>query len=202
MPQPPGGGSDTQLQNFIDRARNGDPTANDALLKHASDRLLRLTRKMFHGYRKLARWEETADVFQNAMYRLDRALEKVQVTSVQDFFSLAARQIRWELLDLVKHHFGPEGWGANYHTDGQPADDEGGMLHKPLDNIDEPEDMQGWSDFHTQVSKLPPDELAVIDHVFYHGLTQEKAAEVLGISLRTLKRRWLSAKLRLRGIEP
>ncbi|MBM4098196.1 MAG: ECF-type sigma factor [Planctomycetota bacterium] len=31
------------------------------------------------------------------------------------------------------------------------------------------------------------------------GLTQEEAARVLGISFRTLKRRWQSAKVRMHG---
>jgi len=194
MPQPPEGGSDTQLQNLIDQAKNGDSTAHEALLNHACDRLLRLTRKMFHGYPKLRRWEQTDDVFQNAMVRLHRALAKVEVESVRHFFNLAALQVRRELADLADHHLRS---GAKHHTDGQPADEEGGMLHSQPDNTDEPDDLLGWSQFHAQVSKLPPDELEVFNHVFYHGLTQGEAAEVLGISFRTLKRRWQSAKLKL-----
>ena len=43
-------GSDTQLQSLIDLARKGDPTAKPLLIDHACDRLLKLTRKMFHGF--------------------------------------------------------------------------------------------------------------------------------------------------------
>ena len=194
MPQPPEGGSDTQLQNLIERARNGDSSAHEALLNHACDRLLRLTRKMFRSYPKLRRWEQTDDVFQNAMVRLHRALAKVEVESVRHFFNLAALQVRRELADLADHHLRS---GAKHHTDGQPADEEGGILHSHPDNSDEPDDLLGWSQFHAQISKLPPDELEVFDLVYYDGLTQEEAAEVLEISLRTLKRRWQSAKLTL-----
>ncbi len=194
MPQPPAVGGDTQLQNLIDKGLNGDAAAHDALLNHACDRLLRLTRKMFHGYPNLRRWEQTDDVFQNAMLRLHRALAEVRVESVLHFFNLAAVQVRRELLDLAKHHFGPEGGGTNHHTDGQPADDEGGSLH---DSAAEPDDLSGWSEFHTQVERLPAEELEVVNLLYYEGLTQEEAAKVLGISFRTLKRRWQSAKLRL-----
>jgi len=189
MPQPPAVGSDTQLQNLIDRGLNGDAAAHDALLDHACDRLLRLTRKMFHGYPNLRRWEQTDDVFQNSLLRLHRALAEVRVESVRHFFNLAAIQVRRELLDLVKHHFGPEG-----ATDGQPADDEGGALH---DSAAEPDDLSGWGEFHAQVEKLPADELEVVNLLYYEGLTQEEAAKVLGVSFRTLKRRWQSAKLKL-----
>lgn len=194
MPQPPSIGSDTQLQGLIDRGLSGDALAQEALLDHACDRLLRLTRKMFHGYPNLRRWEQTDDVFQNSMVRLHRALADVRVESVRHFFNLAAVQVRRELLDLAKHHFGPEGDGANHHTDGQPADENGGSLHN---NADEPEDLSSWSEFHHQVEKLPEDELEVMNLLYYEGLTQEEAAQVLGISFRTLKRRWQAAKLRL-----
>jgi RNA polymerase sigma factor (sigma-70 family) len=194
MPQPPAVGTDTQLQNLIDQGLNGDAAAHDALLNHACDRLLRLTRKMFHGYPDLRRWEQTDDVFQNSMVRLHRAMAEVPVESVRHFFNLAAVQIRRELLDLAKHHFGPEGGGANHHTDGHPADNEGGPLHE---NAEEPDDLAGWSEFHTQVEKLSEDEREVVNLIYYEGLTQEEAAKVLGISFRTLKRRWQAAKVNL-----
>lgn len=194
MPQPPAVGSDTQLQNLIDHAQNGDAAAHEALLNHACDRLLRLTRKMFHGYPNLRRWEQTDDVFQNAMLRLHRALAEVRVESVRHFFNLAAVQVRRELLDLAKHHFGPEGAGAKHHTDSQPADEEGGKLHE---KADEPDDLSGWSEFHAHVEKLPSDELEVVNLLYYEGLTQEEASKVLGISHRTLKHRWQAAKLKL-----
>jgi RNA polymerase sigma-70 factor (ECF subfamily) len=167
------------------------------LLHHACDRLLRLTRKMFHGYPNLRRWEQTDDVFQNSLVRLHRALAEVRVESVRHFFNLAAVQVRRELLDLAKRHFGPEGVGANHHTDGQPADEEGGSLH---DSAAEPDDLSGWTEFHAQVEKLPADELEVVNLLYYEGLTQEEAAKVLGVSFRTLKRRWQSAKLKLHEV--
>jgi RNA polymerase sigma-70 factor (ECF subfamily) len=187
-------GSDTQLQHLIALALDGDGASRDALLAHACDRLLRLTRKMFHGYPDLRRWEMTDDVFQNAMIRLHRALAEVKVQSVRHFFNLAAVQVRRELLDLAKHHFGPEGDGANHHTDGQPADDEGGSLRR---RAEEPDDLAGWSEFHAEVGRLPDDEREVVNLLYYEGLTQEEAAKVLGISFRTLKRRWHSARLKL-----
>jgi len=120
-------------------------------------------------------------------------MAEVQVESVRHFFNLAAVQVRRELLDLAKHHFGPEGNGAKHHTDGQPADDVGGALQR----ADEPDDLSGWSEFHAEVEKLNDDEQEVVNLVYYDGLTQEEAARVLGISFRTLKRRWQTIKLKL-----
>ncbi len=192
MPQP--SGTDTELQRLIDLALSGDGSAREALLAHACNRLLRLTRKMFHRHADLRRWEMTDDVFQGAMIRLHRALAVVSLESVRHFFNLAAVQVRRELLDLAKHHFGPEGDGAKHHTDGQPADDEGGALHAAAE---EPDDLDGWTRFHAEVERLPEDEREVVNLLYYEGLTQEEAAKVLGISFRTLKRRWHSARLKL-----
>lgn len=169
-------GTDTQLQNLIDVAQRGDAAAQTALLDHACDRLLRLTRKMFHGYPNLRRWERTDDVYQNAMVRLHRALANVRLESVRHFFNLAAVQIRRELLDLAKHHFGPEGAGANHHTDGIPADDDGGSLH---DRANKPMDVSEWNDFHEHIEKLSESDQEIVNLLFYEGLTQTEAARVL-----------------------
>lgn len=194
MSLPPVVASDTQLRALIDRALNGNDVAYDDLLNHACDRLRQLTRKMLHGYPQLRRWEQTDDVLQNSMIRLHRALADVRLESVRHFFRLAASVVRRELIDLARHHLGPEGAGAHHHTDGQPADDAGGSLH--VDAM-EPYDLSSWTEFHLEVENLPDDEQEVVSLLFYEGLTQEEAAKVLSISLRTLKRRWQAAKLRL-----
>lgn len=186
--------TDTKLQNLIDLASSGDDTARDALLDHACERLTMLPRKMLRGYPQLRRWEQTDDVCQNAMLRLHRALEKVEVESVRHFFNLAATQIRRELLDLAKHHFGPHGGAANHHTDGQPADDEGGSVNRASQ---EPTSLEGWTEFHAQIELLPDEEQEVFNLIWYDGLTQPEVAHALDVSLRTVKRRWQSARLRL-----
>lgn len=187
-------GSDTQLQDLLDLARAGDARAKTLLLDHACDRLLKLTRKMFRGYPGLRRWEATDDVFQNALIRLHRALSSVEVESVRHFFNLAAVQIRRELLDLTKHYFGPNGSGANHHTDHQPSDERGGVLAA---QAEEPDDLSTWSEFHARVETLPEEHREIVNLLFYEGLTQEETATILGMALRTLKRRWQETKLLL-----
>lgn len=186
--------SDTQLQGLVDLAKAGDQRAKALLIDHACDRLLRLTRKMFRTYPGLRRWETTDDVFQNSLIRLHRSLAEVELSSVRHFFNLAALQIRRELLDLVRHHLGPEGVGSNHHTDHQPADDAGGSISRTLE---EPEDLTAWTAFHEKVSLLPEEHREVVSLLFYEALSQEEAATVLNVSLRTLKRRWHEAKIKL-----
>ena len=187
-------GSDTQLQDLIALIRRGDKKAKDLLLDHASGRLLKLTRRMFRGFPSLRRWEATDDICNSAIIRLHRALDSVPLESVRHFFNLASQQIRWELLDLKKRHFGPQGLAANHHTDHQAPDDAGGSLHRCTD---EPEDLAMWTAFHRSVDALPEEQKEVVNLLFYEGLTQQEAADLLGVGVRTIKRRWQEAKLRL-----
>ena len=77
------------------------------------ERLQTLAHVMLRDYPRVKRWEETADVLQNALIRLHRALQTVIPPSPRDFFRLATLQIRRELVDLARHYYGPEGIGAN-----------------------------------------------------------------------------------------
>ena len=189
-------GSDTQLQGLLDQSLAGNPAAKEALLHHACDRLLKLTRKMFHGHPGLRRWMQTDDVFQNSLVRLHRALSQVEVRDVRHFFNLATVQIRRELLDLARKTFGPHGIGRNHHTDHQAADENGGSLHRVSD---EPEDLERWEAFHQQVEALPDHEREVFGLIYYEGLEQLEAAKVLDVSERTIRNRWNRAKLLLSG---
>jgi RNA polymerase sigma-70 factor (ECF subfamily) len=191
--------STTQLQQWIERLNAGDPAAREELLRHACDRLRRLTRKMLQDFSRVKHWEETDDVLQNALLRLLRALKAVPVTSAQEFFRLAATQIRRELLDLARRYSGPEGPGARHVADGEGDHPEGTprpLYEKPSTTHD-PNRLDTWSEFHAQIEALPDEERAVFDLLWYHGLTRPEAAATLSVSESTVKRRWLAARLRL-----
>ena len=190
----------TQIQGCIDRLRLGDASARDELLAHASERLTRLTRKMLRDFPGVHRWEQTDDVLQNASLRLCRALGEVQPPTAADFFRLAAMQIRRELLDMARRYSGSHGLGAHHASVAGkgpvPGDDSAGGPN-PTDTTYDPDRLAAWSDFHRQAEALPPEEREAFDLLFYQGLSQAEAAAILGISERTIKRRWQSARLRL-----
>ena len=187
---------DAHFLALLEAIRRGDAGARETLLTYASDRLLILTRRMFRGRPALQRWEQTDDIFQNAMLRLHRALGEVPVESVRHFFNLATAQIRRELIDLGRKHFGPFGIGRNHHTDHHPGDERGGSLHSVGC---EPCDLAEWTAFHERAQMLPDQEREVFDLLYYEGVSQDEAAAILGCSVRTIRRRWNEAKLRLHG---
>ena len=186
------------IQSYLDRLRDGDETARGELLQCAGERLRSLARKMLRAYPRVHRWEETDDVLQNAALRLHRTLGQIAPATPRDFFRVAALNIRRELLDLAKHYYGPLGHGAK-HASGGPSDSSAGE-REPADRGDlstEPSRLAAWAEFHEQIGALPDEEREVFDLLWYQGLNQAEAAELLGVSERTIKRRWQTARLRL-----
>jgi RNA polymerase sigma-70 factor (ECF subfamily) len=187
------------IQQCLDRIQLGDPAARDALLSHSQERLKALTRRMLKHYPGVRRWEDTDDVFQNVLMRLDRALREIPVRNVLDYLRLASTHMRRELIDLARHYFGPQGLGRQYLTPDEgntgphpppPAEPEAGPS-------DDPVQLAGWADWHEQIAGLPEEEREVVDLLWYHGLAQEEAAGLLGVSLSTLQRRWQRARIRM-----
>ena len=168
-----------ELQILLDRLQGGDESARAELIDHSCERLRSLARKMMKPFKRLHRWAEADDVSQDAMLR--RSLKDVKPESVAQFFALAATQIRRVLLDMARHYFGPEGPGTYQHLDSDAASDE-------------PESPQEWTAFYETLDTLPSEERAVVDLLWFEGLTQAEAAVVLGTSERTIKRRWYSAR--------
>jgi RNA polymerase sigma-70 factor (ECF subfamily) len=190
---PPG---TTQLRGWLDRIQAGDLSAREELLGAFRVQLEALARRMLRRFPAVARWEQTSDVLQNALLRLMRALPEVMPASRARFFGLAAEQMRRELLDLARHYQGPLGLGA-HHASWPPAGES--QPPEPADHSDDPEDLERWLAFHEGVAQLPEAEREAVDLLFYHGLNQEDAAALLGVSVRTLQRRWKDAVLRLRS---
>lgn len=193
-PSPP----TTQLHGLLERFAAGDPNAPDALIRRACERLRQLTRQMLRGYPGVKRWAETDDVLQSALMRLLRSLNEVRPATPRDFFALATLQIRRELLDLARHYFGPQGEGAN-HASRAGSSSEAGRADRP-DSEAEPSQQAEWCEFHRIVDELPEDERDVVGLLYYHGMTQMEAAELLGVNVRTVQRRWNNALLQLHKV--
>jgi RNA polymerase sigma factor (sigma-70 family) len=192
------GGQTTEMQQLLEGWAAGDVAARDRLLDRAGQRLLALTRRMLRGYPHLRRWEQTDDVFQSAVLRLYRSLGDVRPDSIAQFFGLAATQIRRTLIDLARHHFGPEGAAARHHSDVDGRESLNGSRDSSPVRVDEPpETLDAWARFHEAVEALPRDEREAFSVIWYGEATQKEAAELLGVTERTVLRRLVRARLLL-----
>jgi RNA polymerase sigma-70 factor (ECF subfamily) len=177
-----------QVQNWVKRIQAGDSTARDELLRAVLGRLETLAHQMMRGFPVVKRWAETDDVLQNALMRLMRALESVEITSIRDFYGLAATQIRRELIDLARQCQAPLNAWAHFESPGDGALD----VANPSSS-----DAQQWALFHEEVEKLPAAEREVVSLMHYHGWSQAQVAELFNVHVRTVRRWWLSALLKL-----
>jgi RNA polymerase sigma-70 factor (ECF subfamily) len=192
--------AETSLQTWINRLKAGDRSARDELIRHASKQLRHLAGKMMQKYDRLRRWVDSDDILQNATLRLLRALDSVPVNTEQEFFSLAALQIRRELLDMCRHYFGPQGEAAN-HESVCLEESAGDDLRPGCEPVATNSDQAGqsfWTDFHKQAESMPVGERCVFELIWYHGLTQGEAAVILGLSPAKVKRLWVAARQHLK----
>lgn len=181
------------VEQLLPQAVAGDQAALNALLRHCENRFTALTRRMLGDFRRVRRWMETDDILQNALVRLVKSLQHVKPASPRDFLALAALQIRRELIDLARRCYGPQGIGANHDSVPNASPD-------PADGGEEPSALAQWTELHEQIGKLPDDEREVVDLLFYQGLSQAEAAAILGISMRTVQRRWHAVLFKLHRV--
>lgn len=186
----------TRLHACLERMKAGEPAARDELIRDCQDRFGRLARKMLQDFSGVARHEQTDDVVQNAMPRLLGALEDIKPDSVRAFFGLAALKIRQVLLDLARHYR-----AELAHCESlPPADGSSPRTVEPGDVSHEPGRLAEWYELHQMIDKLPAEERAVVDLRFYQGLPQAEIAALLGVTVKTVQRRWSAALLRLHDL--
>ena len=102
-----------RVQLALDLYNRGDPDACNLLFAQAGQRLQQIARRMLYGgFARLAGELQTADVTQEASLRLLKALGDVKIQTPGEFFRFSAAMMRRVLIDLTRHHFGPEGQGA------------------------------------------------------------------------------------------
>ena len=186
----------SQLQALIDPLATGDQSARDELIDRAYERLRRLAYKMLRRFPHVGDFEDSSDVLHDSLPRLIHALDAVPPASVAQFFSLASRQMHWELLDLAKRYAGREAPRGDQSPAGGSDSSPSALPGEPA-TTDSPSTLASWTEFHRAVESLPEKDRDVFDLLYYQELTHAKAAALLHVSESTIRRLWLSARRRL-----
>jgi RNA polymerase sigma factor (sigma-70 family) len=176
----------------------GDTHAREKIIELCHGRLRDLSSRLLGKFAKVRRWDDTDDVAQNAAMRLYRALGDTVPESPRGLMGLLATQIQRELIDLARKHSGPMSYAANHGTNVREGSQGGTFLvdeaaDEAHAEVDEELPLERWESFHGAVEALPEEHREVFRLVWYLGVDQKTAAETLGISRRTLQRRWQEA---------
>ncbi len=178
------------IQRYLDELA-GDAPAEPVvreLLDRSVRRLHQLCATLLHrGYPRLTRPPlnlQSDEMLSAVVERLLKALREARPATVRQFFALASQHTRWELNDLARR------------LDGQP---------RAVEVLDElvPAQASSASGLTSDglrmiegIDNLPADEREAFDLVRIQGMAQSEAAEVLGVTPKTVKRR-LDRGLRL-----
>jgi RNA polymerase sigma-70 factor (ECF subfamily) len=184
-------GTTAVVQRYLDALTEeapAEPIIRD-LLDGAVRRLHHLCASLLHrSYPRLTRppLNLQADELLGAVVeRLLKALREARPATVRQFFSLAAQHIRWELNDLARR-LDEQAFAAELGDRPVPAPAGSDSALSP--------DARLMLD---AIGELPDDDREAFDLVRIQGLTQPEAAEVLGVSVKTVQRRLNHARLLL-----
>ena len=171
------------VQHYLDELAGDSPAEPvvRALLAQAVRRLHMLCATLLHrSYPRLTQppLNLQADELLGALTeRLLKALREARPETVRQFFALANQHMRWELNDLARR------------LDEQPhaAELREGLLPAPesSDSALSPNTRR----MLTAIDDLPEDEREAFGLVRIQGLSQAEAAELLGVSAKTVQRR-------------
>ena len=180
------------IQHYLD-ALPGDPAAEPIireLLDRAVGRLRLLCATHLHrSYPRLAQPPvnlETDELLGGVVAGLLTALRTTRPQSVRHFFALACQHMRWQLNDLARRlDEQPVAAAlAEVEVAAPPSSTSSGLTpdgRRMLEAID----------------RLPEAEREVFELVRIQGLTHGEAAEVVGVSERTVQRRLNQARVLL-----
>jgi len=163
----------------------GQGDARHVLLLRVYEPMRQPTKQRLRSYPDLRSLDLADDVLHEAILRLCKVLAVLQPESDDHLYRLAAMQVTRAFLD-----------GARKERLAQRVIEEAGQvnaLKSLVDNELDPATLDEWTDFHRCVDLLPDDERNVVLLVWYDGLSGTKAASQLGVSVRTVRRRWRSA---------
>jgi RNA polymerase sigma-70 factor (ECF subfamily) len=170
------------VQRYLD-ALAGDQPAEPivrALLDRSVRRLqLVCTNFLYRKYRRLTlppvnlQPEEMLDA---VVERLLKAMRSVRPQNVRQFFAIVNQHMRWELNDVARRL--EERPAVEVREELVPAPASSDSVLTP-----------NGRRILKAIDDLPEDERDVFGLVHIQGLTQGEAAEVLGISVRTVQRR-------------
>jgi len=177
----------SDVTQLLLRSRAGEPGALDRLMPLLYDELHRLAQARLRGERADHTLQATALV-NEAWLKLVQQREQSWANRAH-FLAIAATVMRRILVN---------------HAEARRADKRGGgrppiTLHETAALVESrAADLLDVDAALQRLAQLDPEKSRLVELRFFAGLTDEEAAEVLGVSTRTVERHWRLARAWLR----
>ena len=172
------------LTQLLGKAGAGDEEARDKLMRAVYSDLKRIAhRELMRG--PTGETYETTDLVNEAYLRLFNQ-KTVTWTNRLHFFALSARIMRGILIDYARMKRTEKRGGGTPNL----------SLDEALVVSDQRADMFLALDMALEeLSEMDERLASVVEYRFFGGMTEEEIAELMGVSVRTIRRDWQKAKI-------
>ncbi|MEP7308644.1 MAG: ECF-type sigma factor [Acidobacteriota bacterium] len=168
---------------LVESARGGDKQALAALLPLVYDELRRLAASHMRRERPGQTLQATALVHDVYLRLLQDS--KLSWQNRAHFFGIAARSMRQILIERARARDAAKRGGSRVRVTL-----DAGLIAADSRSLD----FEALDEALTRLAALDPDLAHLVDVRFFGGLSIEEAAEALGVSPATVKRRWALAR--------
>jgi RNA polymerase sigma factor (TIGR02999 family) len=174
---------DGDVTRLLTLVRGGNQEAVNQLVPLIYDELRRMAGAYMRGERPGHTLQATALV--NEAYMRLVGGQATQWENRAHFFAIAAHTMREVLVDHARRHGAGKRGGDARRVE---MDDELSIVAGKL------EDVIAIDEALQRLAEIDPRQSRLVELRFFAGLNVEEAAEIMGISPKTIKREWRSAK--------
>lgn len=175
------------FNELLTKAREGDREAKAKLLPIVYDELRDLARMMMRAERGNHTLQPTA-VVNEACLRLISADSPLDYHNRLHFVRLAAREMRRVLIEHARARGRDKRGGAYEHVS---------VIGCTVTVEDNMVDLLALEDALTQLASIDPVKADIVEMRYFGGMTNSEVADTLGVTQRTIERKWNVARRRL-----
>ena len=180
--------SQSEITQILHDWNSGDEGAHERLLPYVYDELKRQARRLMSRERVNHTLQPTALVNEAYLKMVD--INQISWQNKAHFVAVAANQMRRILVDHARRRNAFKR-GGEFHIL---------TLNDEIDKAaDETTELIELDDALTELARMDALKAQIVEMRYFGGLTMDEVAEVLGVSVITVKRHWKMTKAWLYG---